>query len=49
MESEIIRVITESDDRAAPESDLFITNMITDLIIYIQKFLDSDWLREMQF
>ena len=31
------------------ESDLLIASMITDLIIYMKKLLDSDWLRAVQF
>ena len=47
IRSVIIRVITKST--AQRESDLFITSMITDLIIHMKQFLDSDWLRAVQF
>ena len=48
IESVIIRVITKSDDRAAGVR-MLITSMITELIIYMKKLLDSDWLRAVQF
>ena len=31
------------------ESDLLIRDMVTDIIIYIQKLLDSDWLKTSAF
>ena len=48
--SEIILVIS-NQTRAARSFDFEITRMImiSDLIIYIQKFLQSDWWRASQF
>ena len=46
--SEIILVISNRT-RAARSFDFEITRMISDLIIYMKKFLDCDWLRGMQF
>ena len=46
--SEIIRVISNRT-RAAGSFDFAITHMISDLIIYMKKLLNSDWLRTVQF
>ena len=46
--SEIILVISNRT-RAARSFDFEITRMISDLIIYMKKLLDSDWLRAVQF
>ena len=46
--SEIILVISNRT-RAARSFDFEITRMISDLIIYMKKLLDSDWLRTVQF
>ena len=46
--SEIILVISNRT-RAACSFDFEITRMISDLIIYMKKLLDSDWLRAVQF
>ena len=46
--SEIIFVISNRT-RAARSFDFEITRMISDLIIYMKKLLDSDWLRAVQF
>ena len=46
--SEIILVISYRT-RAARSFDFEITRMISDLIIYMKKLLDSDWLRAVQF
>ena len=46
--SEIILVISNRA-RAARSFDFEITRMISDLIIYMKKLLDSDWLRAVQF
>ena len=46
--SEIIPVIL-NQIRAVRSLDFEITRMISDLIIYIKKLLDSDWLRTVQF
>ena len=46
--SEIILLISNRT-RAARSFDFEITHMISDLIIYMKKLLDSDWLREVQF
>ena len=45
--SEIILVISNRT-RAARSFDFEITRMISDLIIYMKKLLDSDWLRAVQ-
>ena len=45
--SEIILVISNRT-RAARSFDFEITRMISDLIIYKQQFLQSDWLRTCQ-
>ena len=36
-------------DKTNRDSKMLITRMITDLIIYMKKFLHSDWLRAVQF
>ena len=46
--SEIILVISNGT-HAARSFDFEITRMISALIIYMKKLLDSDWLRTMQF
>ena len=46
--SEIILVISNRT-RTAGSFDFEITRMISDLIIYMKKLLDSDWLRAVQF
>ena len=46
--SEIILVILNRT-RAARSFDFEITRMISALIIYMKKLLDSDWLRAVQF
>ena len=46
--SEIILVISNRT-RVARSFDFEITRMISDLIIYMKKLLDSDWLRAVQF
>ena len=46
--SEITLVISNRA-RAARSFDFEITRMISDLIIYMKKLLDSDWLRAVQF
>ena len=46
--SEIIRVIS-NQTRAACSFDFAITHMISDLIIYMKKILNADWLRTVQF
>ena len=46
--SEIIRVISNRT-RAAHSFDFAITHMISDLIIYMKKLLNSDWLGTVQF
>ena len=46
--SEIILVISNGT-RAARSFDFEITRMTSDLIIYMKKLLDSDWLRTVQF
>ena len=46
--SEIILVISNRT-RAVRSFDFEITRMISDLIIYMKKLLDSDWLRAVQF
>ena len=46
--SEIILVISNRT-RAAHWFDFENTRMISDLIIYTKKILDSDWLRTVQF
>ena len=46
--SEIILVISNRT-RAARWFDFEITRMISALIIYMKKLLDSDWLRTVQF
>ena len=46
--SEIILVISNRT-RAARSFDFEITRMISDLVIYMKKLLDSDWLRPVQF
>ena len=46
--SEIILVISNRT-RAARSFDFEITRMMSDLIIYMKKLLDSDWLRAVQF
>ena len=46
--SEIILVISNGT-HAARSFDFEITRMISALIIYMKKVLDSDWLRTMQF
>ena len=46
--SEIILVISNRT-RAARSFDFEVTRMISDLIIYMKKLLDSDWLRTVQF
>ena len=46
--SEIILVISNRT-RAARSFDFEITRMISDLIMYMKKLLDSDWLRTVQF
>ena len=46
--SEIIRIISNRTC-AARSFDFAITHMISDLIIYMKKLLDSDWLRTVQF
>ena len=46
--TEIILVISNWT-RAACSSDFEVTCMTSDLIIYMKKFLDCDWLTEMQF
>ena len=46
--SEIIFVISNRT-RAARSYDFEIARMISDLIIYVKKLLDSDWLRAVQF
>ena len=46
--SEIILVIS-NQTRAARSFDFEIKRMILDLIIYMKKLLDSDWLRTVQF
>ena len=46
--SEIILAISNRT-RAARSFDFEITRMISDLIIYMKKLLDSDWLRAVQF
>ena len=46
--SEIILVISNRT-RAARSFDFEITRMISDLMIYMKKLLDSDWLRAVQF
>ena len=46
--SKIIRVISNRT-RAARSFGFKITRMISDLIIYMKKFLHSDWSRAVQF
>ena len=46
--SEIMRIISNRTC-AACSFDFAITHMISDLIIYMKKLLDSDWLRAVQF
>ena len=46
--SEIICVISNRT-HAVRSFDFAITDMISDLIIYMKKLLDSDWLRTVQF
>ena len=46
--SEII-LVTSNRTSAARSFDFEITRMISDLIIYMKKLLDSDWLRAVQF
>ena len=46
--SEIILVISNRT-RAARSLDFEIMRMISDLLIYMKKLLDSDWLRAVQF
>ena len=46
--SEIILVIS-NQTHAARSFDFEITRMISDLIIYMKKLLDSDWLKAVQF
>ena len=46
--SEIILVISNRT-RAERSFDFEITRMISDLIIYMKKLLDSNWLRTVQF
>ena len=43
------QLVISNRTRAARSFDFEITRMISDLIIYIKKLLDSDWLRAVQF
>ena len=42
-------IVIPNRTRAARSFDFEITRMISDLIIYMKKLLDFDWLRAMQF
>ena len=46
--SEIILVISNQTS-AVRSFDIEVTRVISDLIIYMRKFLHSDWLRTVQF
>ena len=44
-----IMLVISNRTRAARSFEFEITRMISDLIIYMKKLLDSDWLRAVQF